>query len=73
MSLTVTQQFKIKVASAVGARDFALVKKLYEQFGGYLELTNANGIKSFGVLAVFIPHRPMIQLKECQDGNAQLH
>lgn len=64
MSLTVYSQFKIKVASALGARDFATVRKIYFQYGNHLELTNANGIKSFSVLAVHLPHRPMFLFTE---------
>jgi hypothetical protein len=66
MSLTVIQKFQRKVKGAVMARDFDRVRELYSQYGSHLQLVerNSNSKGSFGVLAVSIPHHPLLKVED---------
>ena len=67
MGLSVRAKFRIKLASAVGAKDWAHVEELFNQYGGHLDLVAEKDRQKakapVTVMAVSIPHRPLFVME----------
>ena len=67
-NLTVHEQFRVKLASALGARDWTRVETLFFQYGNHMELLGQRTGKKkhptvHALVAVNYPGRPLLKVE----------